>query len=116
MHGAPRPGCDNLRMNWIVLGMLGLQVLLLVWLVWGRGGQGPAASAEQLAQAFESLRQDHRQDMHQLAREWREELQRGLSQAGAQVELLGFNGGHGIDPELLPAVATFVQRCLATAG
>ena len=45
-----------------------------------------------------------------------EELERGLSQAGAQVELLGFNGGHGIDPELLPVVATFVQRCLATAG
>ena len=45
-----------------------------------------------------------------------EELQRGLSQAGAQVELLGFNGGHGIDPELLPAVAGFVRRCLAGAG
>jgi phospholipase/carboxylesterase len=45
-----------------------------------------------------------------------EELQRSLSQAGAQVELLGFNGGHGIDPELLPAVGAFVRSCLAAAG
>jgi phospholipase/carboxylesterase len=45
-----------------------------------------------------------------------EELERGLSQAGTPVELLPFNGGHGIDPELLPAVAAFVRRCLATAG
>jgi len=41
-----------------------------------------------------------------------EALQRGLSQAGAQVDLLGFNGGHGIDPELLPALGAFVRRCL----
>ena len=45
-----------------------------------------------------------------------EELQRSLSQAGAQVELMPFNGGHGIDPELLPALGAFVQRCLAAAG
>ena len=45
-----------------------------------------------------------------------EELERGLSQAGAAVELLPFNGGHGIDPALLPEVAAFVQRCLAAAG
>jgi phospholipase/carboxylesterase len=41
-----------------------------------------------------------------------EALQQGLSQAGAQVDLLGFNGGHGIDPELLPALGAFVRRCL----
>jgi phospholipase/carboxylesterase len=45
-----------------------------------------------------------------------EELQRGLNQAGAEVELLGFNGGHGIDPELLPAVGAFVRRCLTAAA
>ncbi|MFM7651841.1 MAG: alpha/beta hydrolase [Vulcanococcus sp.] len=45
-----------------------------------------------------------------------EELQRGLNQAGARVELLGFNGGHGIDPELLPAVGAFVRRCLEATG
>jgi len=45
-----------------------------------------------------------------------EELQRQLVRAGARVELLPFSGGHGIDPELLPAVAAFVQRCLGAAG
>jgi len=42
-----------------------------------------------------------------------ESLQRDLHQAGAQVELLPFNGGHGIDPELLPALGAFVRGCLA---
>jgi phospholipase/carboxylesterase len=40
------------------------------------------------------------------------ELQRLLGQAGARVQLLPFEGGHGIDPQLLPAVATFVRGCL----
>jgi phospholipase/carboxylesterase len=45
-----------------------------------------------------------------------EELQRSLSQAGGQVELLPFNGGHGIDPELLPALRAFVGTCLGGPG
>lgn len=45
-----------------------------------------------------------------------EALQRGLSQAGARVELVPFNGGHGIDPELLPALGTFVRNCLSGPG
>lgn len=44
------------------------------------------------------------------------ELQRLLGEAGARVQLLPFEGGHGIDPELLPALAVFVQRCLGLAG
>ncbi|MFM7087518.1 MAG: alpha/beta hydrolase [Cyanobium sp.] len=44
------------------------------------------------------------------------ELQRLLGQAGARVQLLPFEGGHGIDPELLPSLAAFVQRCLGLAG
>jgi phospholipase/carboxylesterase len=41
-----------------------------------------------------------------------EELRRQLLQAGGQVELLPFSGGHGIDPELLPDLGSFVRRCL----
>jgi phospholipase/carboxylesterase len=41
-----------------------------------------------------------------------EKLEEQLMQAGARVELLPFSGGHGIDPELLPAVGAFVRRCL----
>ena len=37
---------------------------------------------------------------------------RQLLQAGGQVELLPFSGGHGIDPELLPDLGAFVRRCL----
>ena len=48
-----------------------------------------------------------------------EALEQALAQGGeatsAAVSLLPFNGGHGIDPELLPAVGAFVQRCLQTA-
>ena len=45
-----------------------------------------------------------------------EKLQQQLVQAGAQVELLPFNGGHGIDPELLPAMGAFVRHCLEASG
>ena len=45
-----------------------------------------------------------------------EKLKQQLVQAGAQVELLPFNGGHGIDPELLPAVGAFVRHCLRMSG
>jgi phospholipase/carboxylesterase len=45
-----------------------------------------------------------------------EKLQRCLSQAGARVELLPFNGGHGIDPALLPALGAFVRDCLSQPG
>ena len=44
------------------------------------------------------------------------ESQRRLGQAGARVQLLPFEGGHGIDPQLLPAVAAFVRDCLGPAG
>lgn len=44
------------------------------------------------------------------------DLQRRLAQAGARVELLPFEGGHGIDPDLLPQLAAFVRRCLAGAA
>jgi phospholipase/carboxylesterase len=40
-----------------------------------------------------------------------EELQHRLQQAGGDVNLLPFNGGHGIDPELLPLLGSFVRRC-----
>ena len=42
-----------------------------------------------------------------------EALQQALGQTGAQgVNLLPFSGGHGIDPEVLPAVGAFVRGCL----
>ena len=45
-----------------------------------------------------------------------EELRRQLVQAGGQVELLPFSGGHGIDPALLPDLGSFVRRCLTAMG
>ncbi|MFM2157737.1 MAG: hypothetical protein RLZZ124_211 [Cyanobacteriota bacterium] len=45
-----------------------------------------------------------------------EELQRRLERAGAQVTLLPFNGGHGIDPELLPLLGSFLRDRLAAAA
>jgi len=43
-----------------------------------------------------------------------EALERQLTQAGGQVGLLPFSGGHGIDPALLPEVGAFLRRCLTT--
>jgi phospholipase/carboxylesterase len=41
----------------------------------------------------------------------------GESQATSPaVSLLPFNGGHGIDPELMPALGAFVRRCLQPSG
>lgn len=45
-----------------------------------------------------------------------EELARLLLQAGGQVQLLPFSGGHGIDPEVLPALGAFVRGCLLPPG
>jgi len=42
------------------------------------------------------------------------ELIDGAEAAGGAVKLLPFNGGHGIDPELLPSLRDFVRRCLHT--
>jgi phospholipase/carboxylesterase len=42
-----------------------------------------------------------------------EEALRRLQQAGVKAELLGFNGGHTIDTNLLPQISGFVQRQLA---
>jgi phospholipase/carboxylesterase len=42
------------------------------------------------------------------------ELIDGAGAAGGAVKLLPFNGGHGIDPELLPSLRDFVRRCLHT--
>ncbi len=39
------------------------------------------------------------------------ELQRLLQAAGASVELLSFDGGHSIDPDLFAAMRLFLQRC-----
>lgn len=39
------------------------------------------------------------------------ELQRLLLQAGANVELLSFSGGHTIDPDLFAAMRAFIERC-----
>ena len=36
-----------------------------------------------------------------------------LAEAGAQVRLLPFSGGHTIDQAVLPEIASFVRRCLA---
>jgi predicted esterase len=33
-----------------------------------------------------------------------------VQQAGGQVERIGFAGGHGIDPQLLPNLRTFLAR------
>jgi phospholipase/carboxylesterase len=42
-----------------------------------------------------------------------QELERRLQAAGGQVTLLPFSGGHSIDAELMPALATFIQQQLA---
>ena len=39
-----------------------------------------------------------------------EELQRLWRSAGGESELLGFPGGHSIDPALFPALRSFLQR------
>lgn len=39
------------------------------------------------------------------------ELQRLLQSAGATVELLSFDGGHSIDPDLFSPMRQFLQRC-----
>lgn len=40
-----------------------------------------------------------------------EALREQLQAAGAAVELLGFDGGHAIDPDLFPAIRLFLSRC-----
>ena len=47
-----------------------------------------------------------------------EALEQALAEAAGDpaVSLLPFNGGHGIDPELLPALGAFVRRCLQADG
>lgn len=40
-----------------------------------------------------------------------EALREQLQAAGAAVELLGFDGGHAIDPALFPAIRQFLTRC-----
>jgi phospholipase/carboxylesterase len=40
-----------------------------------------------------------------------EALGQQLRQAGAEVELLSFDGGHAIDPELFPAIRAFLAAC-----
>ena len=39
-----------------------------------------------------------------------EALEQSLRASGGQVELLPFSGGHGIDPELFPAMREFLER------
>ena len=45
-----------------------------------------------------------------------EALREQLQASGAAVELLGFDGGHAIDPELFPALRSFISTCLQDAG
>ncbi|MFM8661737.1 MAG: hypothetical protein ACKOCI_10450 [Cyanobium sp.] len=40
-----------------------------------------------------------------------EALREQLQAAGAAVELLGFDGGHAIDPGLFPAIRQFLAHC-----
>jgi len=40
-----------------------------------------------------------------------EALRDQLQGAGAAVELLAFEGGHAIDPDLFPAMRRFLGRC-----
>jgi phospholipase/carboxylesterase len=40
-----------------------------------------------------------------------EALRDQLQAAGAAVELVGFEGGHAIDPDLFPAIRRFLSRC-----
>jgi phospholipase/carboxylesterase len=40
-----------------------------------------------------------------------EALRDQLQAAGAAVELVGFDGGHAIDPDLFPAIRLFLSRC-----
>ncbi|MFM8605830.1 MAG: alpha/beta hydrolase [Cyanobium sp.] len=45
-----------------------------------------------------------------------EELERRLRAAGGSVRRLGFSGGHGIDPALLPAMREFLERAWGATG
>jgi phospholipase/carboxylesterase len=40
-----------------------------------------------------------------------EAVSRQLREVGAEVELLSFDGGHAIDPELFPAIRRFLAAC-----
>jgi phospholipase/carboxylesterase len=40
-----------------------------------------------------------------------EAVSQQLREVGAEVELLSFNGGHAIDPELFPAIRCFLTAC-----
>jgi phospholipase/carboxylesterase len=42
-----------------------------------------------------------------------EALRDQLQAAGAGVELLAFDGGHAIDPDLFPAIRRFLSSCWA---
>lgn len=45
-----------------------------------------------------------------------EALQERLQAAGAAVDLLGFEGGHAIDPNLFPAMRRYLASCWEQAG
>jgi phospholipase/carboxylesterase len=45
-----------------------------------------------------------------------EEVRRRLEAAGGRAELLGFSGGHAIDPALFPALRAFLQRQWESPG